>query len=188
MCRKDSGYILAQALHPFIFCVAMTMSMKLFSGAMLLSVLIALSGCANDLRETAPVATEPDLVGTRIAKAAEKASSALDTISGIEQQRSPITQMEDNYSNASPELMQPVSINWTGPIEQITETLASKAGLSFKTRGGKPPAPLIVTINAYQRPLVEILRDVGLQAGQRADLSVNGLSGFVEISYAPAGR
>ncbi|MDD5585654.1 MAG: DotD/TraH family lipoprotein [Alphaproteobacteria bacterium] len=133
------------------------------------------------------VATEPDLVGTRIAQAAEKASAALDSISGIEQQRSPLPPVED-YSTAPAGMMQPITIKWTGPIEQITQMLANRAGLRFRTSGRPPAVPLTVVVDVYQKPLVEVLRSVGLQAGQRADVNVDGQTGVVEIRYAPADR
>jgi len=154
---------------------------------------IALASCSSNTTTTdygtgaTPIATEPDLVGTRIAQSAEKASQALNTISAIEQQRSPVPFVED-YSSAPSTMTQIISVNWTGPIEQITQTLASRAGLRFRTKGNPPPVPLTVVVDAYQQPLVEVLRDMGLQAGQRADITVDGQKGFVEIRYAPVDK
>jgi defect in organelle trafficking protein DotD len=148
---------------------------------------LALAGCVTDTAMTTPVATEPDLVSTRIAQAAEKASQSLNTIAGIEQQRSPAPFVED-YSSAPSIMTQAITVKWTGPIEQISQSLASRAGLRFRTKGNPPPVPLTVVIDAYQQPLVEVLRDIGLQAGHRADITVDGQSGFVEIRYAPVDK
>jgi len=149
--------------------------------------LLSLAGCAGDAK-VVPLATEPDLVGTRIAQAAEKASSALNVISGIEQQRGPALPPVEDYSVAPPGLTQLITVKWTGPIEQIGQTLASRAGFVFHTKGVQPPTPLTVAVDVYQRPLIEVLRDLGLQAGARADVAVDAQNGVIELSYAAVDR
>jgi hypothetical protein len=153
-----------------------------------LLAVLCLVGCESDSLLIQPVATEPDLVGVRIAQAAEKASDALTSISAIEQQKSAVSPPQEDFSGAPPQLLQPITIRWTGPMDQISRTLASKAGLGFRTKGTVPPVPVTVSIDVYQQPLIHVLRDVGLQAGQRADLNVDAMSGVVEIRYAPVDK
>jgi hypothetical protein len=43
-----------------------------------------------------------------------------------------------------------------------------------------------VHVDAYQQPILHILRDIGLQAGHRADIAIDGTGGAVELRYAPA--
>ena len=148
---------------------------------------LVLAGCVDNTT-LVPVATEPDLVGTRIAAAAEKASQALNSIAGIEQQRTPNLPPPDDYASAPPNMTQPITVKWTGPIEQITQTLATRAGLRFREVGSHGGVPLTVNVDVYQKPLIEVLRDVGFQAGQRANLTVDSQAGVVEISYAPVDK
>jgi defect-in-organelle-trafficking protein DotD len=159
-------------------------------------VILTLGGCTTDGAfdfmqpsggtSVTPIATEPDIVTVKLAQAADKASKALDGIAGIEQQRNPsIKPVPEDYNNAPPALTQPVSIRWAGPIEQITRTLAERAGYRFRVKGREPSVPLSVTIDAYQEPILHVLRDIGLQAGNRADLAVNMQSSVIEIRYAP---
>jgi defect-in-organelle-trafficking protein DotD len=147
-----------------------------------------LAGCDHSGSSTSPVATEPDIVTVKLAQAADKASQALDSIAGIEQQRAPATPPLEDYSNAPANLMQPVSIRWSGPIEQITKELADKSGMRFHVKGNTPAVPLTVTVDAYQKPILHVLRDIGLQAGHRADLAVDPASGVIEIRYAAGDR
>jgi defect-in-organelle-trafficking protein DotD len=157
------------------------------------AALLLLSGCADwdamtsSQPDVRAVATEPDIVSVKLAQAADRASKSLDTIANIEQTKNPaVPPIQDDYANASPNMMQPVSVRWSGPIEQVTRTLAERAGLRFRVKGRQPAAPLIVNVDAYQQPIVHILRDVGLQAGTRADLSIDQNEGVVEVRYAAA--
>lgn len=151
---------------------------------LLLSSLLIVSACSGGQTLTRPLASEPDIVTVKLAQAADKASKALDTIASIDQARNPAVQPLEDYSNIPSNLMQPVSVRWTGPIEQITKTLAERAGLRYHTKGNPPLTPLTVTVDAYEQPIVHILRDIGLQAGHRADLAIDSNSGFVEVRYA----
>ena len=71
--------------------------------------------------------------------------------------------------------------------DRVTD-LAQRAGMSFQTVGGRPGVPLLVTVDVYQKPLIEVLHDLGLQAGRRADLAVNRSNNTIEIRYAPVDR
>lgn len=148
---------------------------------------VLLTACAGN-NPVSPVAAEPDVVSLRIAQAAEKASTSLDTIAGIEQMRAPQLPPVDDYSNAPSSLTQAITVKWAGPVEQMLETLASRAGMRMQVKGNRPGVPLTVNVNVYQKPMIEVLRDLGLQVGRRADISVNSSSGMIEIRYAPADR
>jgi len=151
------------------------------------AVLIALAACQQQQNIT-PVAAEPDIVTVKLAQAADKASQALDSIAGIEQMRSPATPPAEDYSNVPPNLMQPVSLRWSGPIESVTRALAERAGLKFRVKGAEPSVPLVVNVDAYQQPIMHILRDVGLQAGRRANLAIDSAAGVIEVRYAAVDR
>ncbi len=135
-----------------------------------------------------PVATEPDIVTVKLAQAADKASKALDSIAGIEQAKSPAAPPLEDYAGAPPNLLQPVTLRWSGPLEQVTRTLAQRAGLKFRVKGNEPAVPLTVNIDVYEQPILHVLRDIGLQAGHRADLAVDGPGGAIEVRYAPSDR
>jgi len=150
-------------------------------------VAMLLAACEGASSVT-PIATEPDVVTAKLEAAADKASRALDTIANIEQARSPATPPADSLSDAPPNLAQPISVRWSGPIDQITKALADRAGMRFRVKGTIPPVPVTVSVDIYQEPLIHVLQNIGLQAGQRADLSVDAQNGVVEIRYAPPDR
>ncbi len=128
---------------------------------------------------------EPDPVSLRLASAADRASAALQTLASVEQARTPAVSIQ-SVPSAPQELRRSVSVEWVGPIEPLTQKLADRAGYRFRVNGAAPPAPIVVHVVAKQKSVVEVLRDVGLQAGTRADVSVDVDQKVVELNYAPA--
>jgi len=82
-------------------------------------------------------------------------------------------------------LRRAITVNWVGPAEQITKILADRASYNFVTVGVRPSVPVVVSIDVENKPVIEVLRDVGLQLGLRADVRVDADQQIVEIHYAP---
>src|SRR6202453_4978935 len=116
-------------LNPEIAIVAIARRVRglRLKGILVLSGIALLAAC-DQTGTVTPVATEPDLVTAKLEQAADKASQALDSIAGIEQQRSPISPPVEDYTGAPANLTQPITIRWSGPIEQISKSLAERAG------------------------------------------------------------
>lgn len=157
---------------------------KIFRPASLLVMIAGLAACADEQPRLTPLVSENDPISLRIAQAAEKASKALNDIAGVEQYRNPLPPMED-FAGAPPALTQPITLTWNGPVEQAVQTLAAKAGYTYNVAGIAPPLPLAVSVNVYERPLIDVLRDIGLQLGNRADVAVDIKGSSVQLRYAP---
>lgn len=130
------------------------------------------------------VVTEPDRVSLMLAEAADKASNALETLAAVEQSKSPGVSVEPVH-NAPTELMRAMTVTWMGPAEGLLKRAADRASYTYLAIGDEPPSPLTVNIDAENTPVIEILRDVGLQLGVRADVKVDGTRRMVELHYAP---
>lgn len=162
------------------------MMKKTFQFISLVSVL-GLTACsgASVVRNDAPqVVASPDRVNLMLAEAADKASVALETLAAIEQYNSPKLAMAAP-SNVPSELRRAVTIDWLGPVEQISKTLADQSGYRFVVLGDVPPVPVVVDIDVENRPIIEVMRNIGLQLGRRADLKLDSGRRVVEINYAP---
>ena len=144
---------------------------------------LMLSACAPMQRDPQVVAS-PDRVSLMLAEAADKASNALQTLAAVEQSKAPAVAVQPIH-NAPPELKRAMTVTWMGPAEALVKKLANRASYSFITVGDRPPVPLTVNIDAENQPVIDILRDVGLQFGMRADIKVDGVQEMVEIHYAP---
>ena len=120
----------------------------------------------------------------RLASAVDRASAALQTLASVEQARNPGVSIQSAPS-APQELRRTVSVDWVGPIEPLTRSLADRAGYQMQVNGDMPPVPVIVSVQSQEKSVVEVLRDVGLQAGRRADIVVDPDRRIVELNYAP---
>ena len=132
------------------------------------------------------IVAEPDKVSAMLAHAADRASDALETLAAVEQAKTPDISVEP-VSNVPGNLRRAISVNWIGPVDTITQSLANRAGYRYSVTGLEPPVPIVVSIDVENTPLIDVLRDIGLQLGFRADVKVDGNRKTVEIHYAPAG-
>lgn len=168
----------------------MGISGKIILGA---AMLLTMTAC-NDMQSTnggprtvngaAPALAAPDVVTLRLAEAAERAASALDNISRVEQAQKGAPPAED-YSMAPAELQEPVSITWTGPVEQFLRTMAARIGYGFRSIGAPPPVPLTVRIDEYQQPLIKLVKSASLQVTGKADVVLDASRQTLELRYAP---
>lgn len=148
------------------------------------AALLVLSACAPAAKVDHQMVASPDPVSLRLAAAVDKASSALQTLASVEQARNPGVSIQA-APYAPQELRRTVSVDWVGPIEPIAKRLADRAGYEFQVNGDQPPAPVVVNVQAKQKSVVEVLRDIGLQAGLRANIAVDPDQRIVELNYAP---
>ena len=165
---------------------------------------VSLGGCENgswiqgrENTQPAPALAAPDTVTLRLAEAAEKAANSLDSISRIAPSvvqsngsgilPSPTTTNTDaeDMAAAPPELTAPVTISWSGPIEPFLSSMAQRAGYSFHASGAKPPVPVTVTIDAYNQPLLKVIKSAALQVAGKADVVLDAGRQAMEVRYAP---
>lgn len=148
------------------------------------SALISMLTACAQYKVDQQLVAEPDPVALRLSAAVDKASAALQTLASVEQARNPGVSLQMPPS-APQELRRIVSVDWTGPIEPIARSLADRAGYKIQINGDVPPVPVVVSIVAREKSVIEVLRDIGLQAGTRADISVDPDRRMVELNYAP---
>ncbi|MFP4313407.1 MAG: DotD/TraH family lipoprotein [Alphaproteobacteria bacterium] len=158
------------------------------SFTVLLASIILLGGCETAQQafsgDSPQLVAAPDSVSAMLADAADRASTALETLAAVEYSRSPGVAVS-TIGDAPAELRRAITVNWVGPVEPITKTLADRAGYNFLAIGNAPPVPLVVSLDVENRPIIDVMRDIGLQLGLRADVKVDAARKAVEIHYAP---
>lgn len=160
----------------------------LLSIVVFLTAAAALSGCGmtgiDFSNKTPQLVAKPDAVSAMLADAADRAASSLEKLAAVEYERSPGVAIGP-IGNAPIEMRRAMTVQWVGPVEPIVKNLANRANYSFLLVGSAPPIPIVVSVDATNMPVIEILRDIGLQIGMRADVRVDGPRKIVEIHYAP---
>lgn len=136
---------------------------------------------------TAPDPAETLVPETRLIEAAERAERALASLAR--------TLPAADRSSAMPALdlvpaalRRPVTLDWAGPLEGLVRALAERAGWRFLVAGRPPARPLIVTVEAEGEPLIAVLRDAGLRAGNAATLAVDAAARTVLLDWTAPSR
>lgn len=155
----------------------------------LLFGLTFVSGCTNSHNSkfssgSPQIVASPDTVSAMLAESADRASAALETLAAVEKARTPAAAMSP-IGDVPAELRRTITVNWVGPIEPIAKTLADRAGYGFLVLGAEPAISIVVSIDAENTRVVDVLRDIGLQLGMRGDIKVDAQTRMVEIYYAP---
>ena len=162
----------------------MKIRFKALGACAAVSMSLLVSACAQNFTNTNnQLAVEPDRVALQLASAVDRASTALQTLAAVEQKRTPADSVMA-LPNAPQQLMRTVTLDWTGPIEPLVRQLADRAGYRYMVQGDEPAGDVVINVTAVEKPVIEVLRDVGLQAGRRANVVVDGERQVIEVAYA----
>lgn len=143
-----------------------------------------LAGCATK----APVTAPHDPTVEAIEKSASEISTALTRLAEVEQYDR-MRQMPDQpkaYTQV-PDMVQMISIPWDGPIEAAVRKLSKEAGYTTRVLGRTPVIPVLVRLDNQPASISDHLRNLGYQAGSRADITIFPGNKVVELSYRDAG-
>jgi len=80
-------------------------------------------------------------------------------------------------------LEKPITVHWTGELEELIQKVAQEAGWKFAEPTGFRVAPVIISINAENRLAFEVLRDIGAMAGTSADINVSAVDRTITVRY-----
>ncbi|MCB9988534.1 MAG: DotD/TraH family lipoprotein [Rhodospirillales bacterium] len=151
----------------------------------LVSAVVFVTACTPWKKVEPPqLVASPDKVSMMLAEAADRTSVALETLAAVEQARSPGISAPP-AEDVPVELRRAITVNWVGPVEPISKTLSDRAGYTFQVLGNPPPVAVIVSVDVENKPIIDVLRSIGLQLGMRADVRVDASRKTVELHYAP---
>lgn len=141
-------------------------------------LVVVLAGCAA--RPTYEVSD----VEYQLAKAALSIEDSLRTLAATQQihAKNPIN--TDILITPQGGMGGLASIDWSGPIEPLLEKIGEMTQYRVKVFGPIPHVPVIISIASRDRMVADILKDAGLQAGNRANLVVYPTSRIIELRYS----
>lgn len=91
------------------------------------------------------------------------------------------------YSYDKPEkgpLTNQISLEWSGDAEKALRKIAKKIKFKFEVTGKKPINLNHVIISSKKRPAIEVIEDIGWQAGNRLGVLTNDNKKIIKVIYA----
>ena len=143
-----------------------------------------LSGCAATTYKKPPNNNPSDDASIKLAEAANSVSDSMMQMAKVENVIRP--ENKDNtltIPNAY-NLQARASVDWSGPIAELTERIAKAAHYRMRVLGQSPAVPVLISLNDQDESLGEILRNIDYQAGKRAYIHVYPNSQVIELRYA----
>lgn len=150
-----------------------------------LCAMVLLCGCHHStLFKNPPINDPSDDASIRLAEAATSINDAMLETAKVEKviypaEKERLVRIPNAYA-----LQSRASVDWSGPIEEITDKITQAAHYRLRIMGGQPPVPILISLHAKDQSLGEILRNIDYQAGKRANIHVYPNSQVVELRYA----
>lgn len=159
------------------------MNKKLFI-FLLASTLV--TGCANrNMTFKKPPYNAPsDDATIKLAEAANSVSDSMLQMARIEKVIAPPAQDNALTIPNSINLQTRASVDWSGPIYEVTERVAKAAHYRMRVLGTEPAVPILISLDIKDQSLAEILRNIDYQAKSKASIHVYPNSQVVELRYA----
>lgn len=120
----------------------------------------------------------------QLAEAAASISDSMHQMAEVEKERIPHSKPNRLRIPNVRSLQLRASVDWSGPVEEITERIAKAAHYRFHTIGKQPAIPILVNLAVKDDTLVEILRNLDYQAGKKGTIHVYPSRRMVELHYA----
>lgn len=152
---------------------------------LLFVLLFQLVACATPITYKKPPYNAPsDDASIQLAEAATSVSHSMLEMARVEKVVTP--PKADNLQTipSSQNLSTHASVDWSGPIGELTERIAKAANYRMRVLGHPPAIPVLISLNAKNSTLAEILRDIDYQAGNKASIHVYPHHQVVELRYA----
>lgn len=80
-------------------------------------------------------------------------------------------------------LAQTASVDWTGPTEPLLKKIAAACHYKLQVLGSSPSIPALVSMNVKNEKLSEILRNIGYQIHNAANITLYPKRQVIELRY-----
>ena len=137
---------------------------------------------AYDLNQI-PEGIEQFNAEAQLAEAAAGVSRTLNTLAAMTRAKEPGLYRDMPDVGSSRHTAGVASVHWVGPIEPLLTQIAKKTGLRFVRYGQRTATPIIISIDAKQQPISNIIQDISYQAQSHAVVKVNASKRLLELRY-----
>lgn len=143
-----------------------------------------LASCAVATFKKPPYNAPSDDASIKLAEAADSISDSMLKMAKVEKVINPPTKDNTLTIPNAYNLQTRASVDWSGPIEELTKRVADGAHYRLRVLGREPAIPVLISLNIKDESLAEILRDIDYQAGKKAYIHVYPNSQVIELRYA----
>lgn len=145
---------------------------------------IMLSACSTVTYKRPPINNPSDDASIKLAEAANSVSDSMMQMAKTEKILTP--PQSDNAPNIpyTNNLNAHASVDWSGPIGELTQRVAEAANYKLRIIGNEPAIPVLVNVNLKDYSLGDILRNIDYQAANKASIHVYPHRKVVELRYA----
>ncbi len=153
----------------------------------LIIIALIFTGCAqrpDPQPKSANYAPETDPAQAKLSEAAASVSRSLIALAEIQEASTPPPKSFHRPDPSAYGMANLVSINWSGPIGPLVNQIAKATGYKVRVLGKAPAIPVMIALNAQNKPIGDVLTNVGYQAGNKADIIVYPNSHTIELRYA----
>ena len=81
-------------------------------------------------------------------------------------------------------LTKKISLEWSGDAEKALRKIAKKIKFKFEVTGRKPINLNHIIISSKKQPAIEVIEDIGWQAGSRLGVLTNNNKKIIKVIYA----
>jgi len=147
------------------------------------SLLVACSGCTVLKKPPKQRRGSGVNVEKQLLMAAESIEQSLMVLASAEKAKSPPVLETNPLKSPEGGMGGLVDLEWSGPIGPLVQKIADMTNYRAKVLGNEPAIPVLVSINATQTPLADVLQNASLQAGKRALVLVFPSDRVIEVRY-----
>ena len=143
-----------------------------------------IAGCNSTTFKKPPYNDPSDDASIKLAEAASSVSDSMLQMARVEKVIKPPSKDNTLTIPNAYNLQARASVDWSGPIAELTARIAKAAHYRVRMLGKAPSVPVLISLNVEDESLAEILRDIDYQAGKRAYIHVYPNSQVIELRYA----
>lgn len=150
----------------------------------IVAILVLLAGCRSATFMKPPINDPSDDASIKLAEAATSVSDSMLEMAKVEKViKPPVRDNTLTIPNAY-NLQARASVDWSGPIEELTARIAKAGHFRMRVLGKAPAVPVLIGLTIHDESLAEILRNIDYQAGKKASIHVYPNTQVVELRYA----
>jgi len=150
------------------------------------AIAVSVAACAADPKETEATSYLDVEVNEAIAKAAERAAGAQETLARVQIARTKPAPLPLDDTDLPEELKRPATIDWSGPAHEAARRVAALIGYRFSIVGNPPSIPPMVHVSMKDASAGKALEQIGLQSFPFGEVAVDPNARHVEYRYLQA--